>query len=94
MEGEVFLLGHWRNYEELEESLSIEELTATLDAIRKREDRDKRFQAALQGVDLDGASKEDTESGFAKIWQEEVAGIKDLPEPERLKARGIKHRTI
>jgi len=52
----VFLLGNWRNYDELEGNLSIEEIIATLNAYRKRQREDQRFLAAIQGIDL---SKED-----------------------------------
>jgi hypothetical protein len=37
----------------LESSLSIEELLATIKAIYAREDRSNKFQASLQGIDLD-----------------------------------------
>jgi hypothetical protein len=43
----------------LEASLSVEELLATLKAIYNREDRNNRFQAALQGVDLDEKSDDE-----------------------------------
>jgi hypothetical protein len=49
----VFLLGHWKDYEELEESISMPELTATLKAMYKVEARKNKFIAAMQGVDLD-----------------------------------------
>jgi len=49
----VFLLGHWKDYEELEESISMPELTATLKAMYKVEGRKNKFLAAMQGVDLD-----------------------------------------
>jgi hypothetical protein len=45
-------LGNWKNYEELEENLSIDELIHTLNAYRKRQSEDQKFFAALQGVDL------------------------------------------
>jgi hypothetical protein len=54
----VFLLGHWKNYEELESSLCLEELIAILDAIRKKEDRGRKFSAALQGIDLEDSVQE------------------------------------
>ena len=38
--------------------MSIEELLATLDAIRKKDAADKKFLAALQGVDLEEISPE------------------------------------
>lgn len=47
------MLGTWKNYEELEESLSFAELVATINAMRDKDKRDKKFFAMLQGVDLD-----------------------------------------
>lgn len=47
------MLGHWKNYDELEESLTIEELILTVESIRDREHRHNKFLAAMQGVDLD-----------------------------------------
>lgn len=59
------MLGHWKDYEELEESLSMPELTATLKAMYKTEERKNKFAAALQGVDMGSNSEEqatDTEN--------------------------------
>jgi hypothetical protein len=53
LEAEAFLLGIWKDYEELESSLSMPELTATLNAKRDADYNEKRFLAAIQGVDLD-----------------------------------------
>ena len=47
------MLGHWKNYDELEESLCFEELLVTINAVREKERRDRIFFAALQGVDLE-----------------------------------------
>lgn len=43
----------------MEASLSVEELLATLKAIYSKEDRFNKFQAALQGVDLDEKSNDE-----------------------------------
>ena len=43
----------------MEASLSVEELLATLKAIYSKEDRFNKFQAALQGVDIDEQSSND-----------------------------------
>jgi hypothetical protein len=69
LESEVFLLGHWKNFDELEENLSIEELNAILEAGRIREERNMKFQAALQGVDLDkeDQEKEETSNDVAAL---------------------------
>lgn len=50
------MLGHWKNYDELEESLCFEELLVTINAVREKERRDRIFFAALQGVDLEDES--------------------------------------
>jgi hypothetical protein len=55
MEAEVFLLGHWKDYEELETVLSMPELLATLEAQRTVKWRDYKFHAAMQGVSLPDA---------------------------------------
>ena len=60
LESEVFMLGIWKDYEELERSLSMAELTSILNAKRENDYQDKKFLAAIQGVDLDKQSgKED-----------------------------------
>lgn len=48
----MFLLGNWKNYDELEDQLSIEELMATLQAHRKLRREEHRFLAAIQGIDI------------------------------------------
>jgi hypothetical protein len=64
LESEAFLLGHWKNYDELESNLSIDELMATLKASRDKEHRDKKFLAAINGVDLD---KEEEVNDIAEL---------------------------
>jgi hypothetical protein len=64
IESEVFLLGIWKDYKELEESLSMPELMATLSSRRELDYQEKKFLAAIQGVDLD------KESGSSKGQQE------------------------
>lgn len=56
LESEVFLLGIWKDYEELETSLSLPELMSTLNAKRDADYNEKKFFAAIQGVDLDAQS--------------------------------------
>lgn len=72
----MFLLGHWKNYEELEESLSLPELFATLEAYREKDSADRKFMAAIQGIDLDketGASM--TGDDVIKNARAKAAGI-------------------
>lgn len=61
LEAEAFLLGQWRNFDELEMNLSLPELEAILDAERKRQYAHNKFMAALKGINLDSdaANEED-----------------------------------
>lgn len=56
LETEIFLLGIYKDYDELERSLSMPELMSTLEVIRDLDYQEKRFLAAMQGVDLDEQS--------------------------------------
>ena len=59
IESEVFLLGIWKDYNELEESLSLAEISAILSSKRELDYQEKKFFAAIQGVDLDSDASED-----------------------------------
>ena len=72
IESEVFLLGIWKDYRELEESLSMPELIATLSSRRELEYEEKKFLAAIQGVDLDKQSG--SEKG-QKEWEDMKARV-------------------
>ena len=56
LEAEVFVIGVWKNFEELESSLCMSELIAILESTRELDYNEKKFLAAMQGVDLDEAS--------------------------------------
>lgn len=71
LESEVFLLGIWKNYDELETSISMPELLVTLNAKRDLDYQEKKFMAAMQGVDLD---KENGKSG-SNAWEEMKARV-------------------
>lgn len=53
LESEAFILGIWKDYEELEASMSMPELMSTLSQKRELDYQEKKFFAAIQGVDLD-----------------------------------------
>jgi hypothetical protein len=53
LESKAFLLGIWKDYHELETSISMPELIAILEAKNEADSTDKKFLAAIQGVDLD-----------------------------------------
>ena len=67
LESEVFLLGIWKDYDELESSLSMPELTTTLNAKREAEYREKKFLAAMQGVDLDAQTGKADQNAWEKL---------------------------
>jgi hypothetical protein len=69
LESEVFLIGIWKDYDELESSMSMQELTATLKIKRELDYSDKKFSAAMQGVDLD------KNSGSGNEWEDMKARV-------------------
>ena len=72
LEAEVFILGIWKDYKELEESLSMPELMVTLSSKRELDYEEKRFLAAIQGVDLDGSTNSDRGQ---KEWEDMKARV-------------------
>lgn len=69
LESEVFLIGIWKDYDQLESSMSMQELTATLKIKRELDYSDKKFAAAMQGVDLD------KNSGSGNEWEDMKARV-------------------
>lgn len=59
LESEVFLLGIWKDYSELEASLSLSEIMAIISSKRELDYQEKKFFAAIQGVDLEGPDDKD-----------------------------------
>lgn len=57
LESEVFLLGIWKDYSELESSISLSELLSIIASKRELDYQEKKFFAAIQGVDLEGGSE-------------------------------------
>ncbi len=73
LESEAFLLGIWKDYEDLESSLCMQELSSILEAKRESEYEERKFLAAIQGVDLD---KESGKSNAGKDpWEEMKARV-------------------
>lgn len=60
LEAEVFLIGAWKNYKDLELSLTMPELLLTIESKRDLDYQEKKFLAAMQGVDLDENSGTNT----------------------------------
>jgi hypothetical protein len=72
IESEVFLLGIWKDYNDLEESLSLAEISAILSSKRELDYQEKKFFAAIQGVDLEDSGNEDRGQ---KEWEDLKARV-------------------
>lgn len=93
LETEVFILGIWKNFEELELSISMPELMAILESRRELDYNEKKFLAAMQGVDLDeqsGKSKEDPWEAMKARVASQVSGIGDGDPNDILSYQGQK----
>jgi len=76
----VFLLGAWRNFEELEECLTMDELVTTYNKILSRRNEEAEFQAKIAGAEIRGEEKQ--EEGMSSL-KRRIQAAKD---EERLKA--------
>lgn len=72
LEAEVFVIGIWKDYHELELSLSMPELLVTIETKRDLDYQEKKFLAAMQGVDLD---KETGTTRGQKEWEDLKARV-------------------
>lgn len=71
LESQVFLLGIWKDYNELEMSISLPELVATLEVSQEIDYSEKKFLASIQGIDLDN----ETGKGGQKEWEDLKARV-------------------
>lgn len=69
------LLGIWKNVEDLESSLSLNELEAVVTAAYAKERRHHEFIAALQGIDLEESEHTETKQRFDEIQRRANAKI-------------------
>lgn len=67
IEAEIFLLGIWKDFDDLESNISMPELIAIVTATRDKEKDNQRFLAALQGVDLDENSNNNPNKEFEDL---------------------------
>jgi len=70
LESEIFTLGIWKNYDELESSISMPELMAIISGRRELDYEEKKFLAAIQGVDI-----EKNEDRGQKEWEDLKARV-------------------
>lgn len=88
LEAEVFSLGIWKDFEDLEASLTLQELTAILEAKRDKDYQDKKFLAALQGVDLDEQSGKKEEDPWEAMKARVFSGGKAADADDILSYQG------
>lgn len=69
LEAEAFILGNWKNFEDLEASITMPELIKIIETKREIDNNERKFTAALQGVDLD------KDNGKANAWEEMKARV-------------------
>lgn len=70
------MAGNWRNFEQLEDDLTLEELTTLAKTIYDRTNEDRRFLAALQGVDLYENKQPDVDDDDDWDGKNDIAGLK------------------
>ena len=73
LESEAFLLGIWKDYMELEKSVSMPELSMILSTNRELDYQEKKFLAAMQGVNLDeqtGKGQNEWEQMKARVFSQ------------------------
>ena len=73
-------MGAWKNFQDLEENLTMAELGALIEGVRKEDMENKKFMAALQGVDLEKNSKKD--ANFEAVRTRAMARITGKSEEE------------
>ena len=86
------LLGIYKSFEELEENLTIEEMNLILKADAKKEERNHRILAAVNGINWDESSEtESGEDAMERIKRKAAARAAGKSEEEiELEALGIK----
>jgi hypothetical protein len=72
LETEVFLLGIWKSYDDLETSLSMTELFEIISTRRELDYEEKKFLAGIQGINLEGNSNSNKGQ---KEWEDMKARV-------------------
>lgn len=72
-------MGAWKSIREMEETLTLDEAYALLDAMYRKEERHNHFAAAIQGIDLNEGA---TDSEFDKVKMKVEADLAGKTEEE------------
>jgi hypothetical protein len=76
LEAELMLLGIWKNIQELEDNVTLEEMQIILDAAREKDYQHQKFLAALKGINLDEQSGADIRSKFDAVQERANARLR------------------
>lgn len=82
---EAFLIGSWESIEQLEDSITLHELYAILEALRDQEERFAKVIFASQGHDISSEEKDEVRMAVeerAKKRLEEIRGVDKVRESE------------
>ena len=90
LEAQVFIYGAWKNFEELEESLTMSELTQLLETKSENDYRDKKFTAALKGIDLDKETNKNKDNAWERMKARVFSGNRTENPDDILTFRGHK----
>lgn len=87
------LSGNWKNFEELEETITLSELEQIVLALRKKEHRQNKFAAALKNIDIGDygdSSNETVEEVMHRAQVRAAARLNDMdPAEYELKSLGF-----
>lgn len=78
------MLGIWKNFQDIEESLTLPELEALISQSREAEYRKQQFMAAIQGIDLGEAMADQNKEKWrqAQLRAEATLGGKSAEQAE------------
>ena len=77
----MLLVGIWKNVQELEEALNLDELRAIVEASRERERRANKFAAALKGIKIDDEA-ETAKEKFEEVQRRVTAKLSGRSEAQ------------
>jgi hypothetical protein len=92
LEAEVFLIGIWKDYGELELSMSMPEIVATLGSKRDLDYAEKKFLAAIQGIDIDEQSGEDNSNAWEDMKARVFSGGQAQTSSDVVSLQGVNAR--
>lgn len=69
------LIGIWKNIEELEENINLDELKLFVNSSRDKWEREQRFLAAINGINLDEGAGTTAQEKFEEV-QRRVEAMK------------------